>query len=201
MWRKAFLVLLSLNLCVVVAGTLWWQTLPKAAQVQTPSQAVATNTKPATIQLSVGQDAINSYLEYALSEEQDVQKVLSYASIQFGKQWDVQAGLKLKGRVVPCDIVITPEVDNGNLILHVERATMGEIPAPLGALFFVMQHLPWPNWIAVDGVQHDLHINFTERPQQPYGIRILGYSPTKKTITLQISILPKSIFQAQTSSK
>ncbi|MCL6452001.1 MAG: DUF2140 family protein [Alicyclobacillus sp.] len=193
MWKKAFVVLLSLNLFVVVGGALWWGTLPKASSVQPPQAAVMSNDKPATIQLSVGQDAINSYLEYALSEQADVSQVVSYANVQFADTWTVQIGLKLKDRVIPCNIVFTPTVANGNLILHVESATTGDLPVPLGALFFVMSHLPWPAWIAVDGANHDLHLNFTERPQQPYGVRILGYSAATREVSLQVSILPKSL--------
>jgi uncharacterized protein YpmS len=195
MWKKAFIVLLSLNLFVVVGGALWWGTLPKAYQVKTPVQAITNQDKPATIQLSIGQDAVNTYLEYALSEQQDVQRVLAYGSVQFSNTWQVQLGLKLRDRVIPCNIVFAPTVSNGNLVLHVQSATMGEIPAPLGALFFVLRHLPWPQWITVDGEKHDLHVNFTDRPQKPYGIKVLSYSPTTQQVTLQVSIVPKSIVQ------
>lgn len=198
MWKKAFIVLLSLNLFIVVGGALWWGTLPKATAVRSPSQAISTNDKPATVQLAVGQDAVNTYLEYALSEQQDVQRVLAYASVQFSDTWQVQLGLKLRDRVVPCTIVFAPHVQGGNLVLHVESATMGEIPAPLGALFFVLRHLPWPQWIVVDGLNHDLHVNFTDRPQKPYGIKVLSYSPTTRQVTIQISIIPKTILQPKT---
>lgn len=196
MWKKAFVVLLSLNLFVVVGATLWWGALPKSTTVRPPAQTVQTNDKPATVQLSLGEEAINSYLEYFLSEKTDVQRVLAYASVQLSDTWRVQVGLKLKDRVVPCTFVFTPQVQNGNLILHVESATMGQIPAPLGALFFVMLHVPWPAWIVVDATNHDLHVNFTERPQLPYGVRMVGYSAASKMISLQVSILPKSLLNA-----
>lgn len=193
MWKKAFIVLLSLNLFVIVGGALWWGTLPKASSVTPPSQAITSNAKAATIQLSVGQDAVNTYLEYALSQQQDVRRVLSYANVQFSNTWKVQLGLKLQNRIVPCNLVFVPQVNNGNLVLHVQSATMGEIPAPLGALFFILRHLPWPQWITVDGLAHNLNINFTERPQNPYGVKILSYSPSTKQVTLLLSIIPKSI--------
>lgn len=196
MWKKLFVALLSINLFIIVGATLWWGTLPKASSVRPPTQSTALSDKPATIQLAVGQDALNSYLEYALSEQQDVQRVMSYANIQFADTWTVQAGLKLSDRVVPVSIVLTPIVQSGNLILHVESATMGDIPVPTGALFFVMQHLPWPNWIAVDGLGHDIHLNLTSRPQKPYGIRVLSYSPTTKMVTVQVSIVPKAVLQS-----
>lgn len=196
MWKKAFIILLSLNLFVIVGGTMWWGSLPKTSAVSSPTETVQKSDKPATIQLSLGADAINSYLEYALSEQADVQRVLAYGSVAFSDTWQVQVGLKLKDRVVPCTFVFTPQVDNGNLVLHVESATMGDIPAPLGALFFVMLHVSWPSWIVVDATNHNIHVNFTERPQLPYGVRVLSYSPTTKQISMQVTIVPKSLLQS-----
>jgi uncharacterized protein YpmS len=195
MWRKAFIALLSLNLLIIVIFTLWWGSLPKASQVQPKVNNVAQDDKTATIQLAIGEDAINAYLEYALSDQQDMQKVLSYARVKFDTTWDLQVGIKLSNRVVPSDIQIQPTIQDGNLHLKVLSATMGELPIPISGLFFVFNKLPWPSWITVDPDQDTLHVNFTARPQHPYGIQILDYSQTTKLLTLRITILPKTLLQ------
>lgn len=198
MWKKAFVLLLSFNLLLVVGFTVWWGTLPKAspgAVVNPP--ASSTSGKPATIQVSLGSDAINSYLQYALTEQKDVQKVLSDAQINFGNNWNVQLGVKLVNKVVPFAITFAPQASQGNLLLQVQSATMGQIPIPPAALMFVFRHLPWPNWIAVDDAHNTLALNFSERPQNPYGIYIQNYSAQSKLLTLQISIQPKTLLTAK----
>jgi uncharacterized protein YpmS len=193
MWKKAFVALLSLNLLILVGFTLWWGSLPKAAGVEEKVNQLAGQTKPATVQLAVGEDAVNSYLEYAVSEQKDVQRVLAYARVHFDTNWEVQVGLKLADRVVPCDIIMAPKTSGGNLTLQVLQANMGDLPVPTSALFFVFQHLPWPSWITVDSEQNELNLLFTNRPQQPYGIQIVGYSTATKLVTLRITIVPKSL--------
>lgn len=193
MWKKAFVALLSLNLLVLVSLTLWWGSLPKASRVQSQVQSASDAGKTATVQLAVGEDAINAYLEYALSDQQDLQKVLSYARVKFVENWEIQFGIKLSGRVVPSDVVFAPTIQGGNLILSVKSATVGELPIPTSGLFFIFKKLPWPSWITVDATQDTLHLNFTDRPQHPYGIQVLGYSPDTKLLTLRVTIVPKSL--------
>lgn len=198
MWKKAFVVLLSFNLLIVVGFTVWWGTLPKIGQgtgVTPPSSSVTA--KAATIQLSVGSNAINSYLDYALSQQADVQKVLASAQVSFGNTWNVQLGIKLSNRVVPFAITFAPQVARGNLLLQVQSATMGQIPIPTAALMFVFRHLPWPNWIGVDEAHNVLALNFTERPQNPYGVYITDYSAQSRLLTLQITIQPKALLKGK----
>ena len=194
LWKKAFVVLLSLNLLVIVGLTALWGSLPKVSQSSSPGvTAGASNQQPATVQLAVGQNAINAYLQYALSQQKDVKNVLSSAQIQFGNAWTVNAGFKLSDRVVPFDMVFTPTVQNGNLQLALQSANMGQLPIPTAALVFVFRRLPWPNWITVDPSTDALDLNFTKRPQNPYGVSIVGYSPQTRLLTLKVSILPKDL--------
>ncbi|OFW78022.1 MAG: hypothetical protein A2201_05335 [Alicyclobacillus sp. RIFOXYA1_FULL_53_8] len=198
MWKKAFILLLSFNLLLVVGFTVWWGSLPKASQTSSnlPSSGV-TSGQPANVQVAIGSQAINSYLQYALTEQKDVQKVLSDARVDFSDQWNVQLGIKLTDRIVPFTIVFNPQVQNGNLLLQVQSATMGEIPIPTAALMFVFRHLPWPNWITTDAANNTLALNFTQRAQNPYGIYIQSYSPVSKLLTLQITILPKALLKGK----
>lgn len=193
MWKKAFIALLTLNLLIVAGGAIWFVSLPSASSQKVPAN-IAAGEKPATVQLSIGDQAVNTYLEYALSEESDLKGVLSYATVHFNQQWNVQLGAKLADHVVPFDATFTPHIVGGNLQLHMDSASLGDIPVPTSALFLAFQHLPWPNWIHTDGNNQTLDINFTERPQHPYGIKVLGYSQQTKLLTLLISIVPKSTF-------
>jgi uncharacterized protein YpmS len=193
MWKKAFVALLSLNLLVLVGFTMWWSMLPKANTVQQKVDKLASQDKTASVQLAIGEDAINTYLEYAISEQKDIQGVLSYVRVHFDADWQLQVGIKLYDRVVPFDIVMSPKVQDGNLYLQVKSASMGQLPVPPSALFFVFKHLPWPNWITVDSDNYTINLLFTERPQQPYGIEILDYSTSTKLVTLRVSIVPKSL--------
>ncbi|MCL6445398.1 MAG: DUF2140 family protein [Alicyclobacillus sp.] len=192
MWKKAFVTLLSLNLMLLVGITLWFGSLPRPSAP--PRQDVPSDSgKAANVQLAIGPSAINTYLEYALADEPDVSRVLSFARVHFGQHWDVQVGLKLYGKVVPCDVEFAPSIQAGNLQLHVLSATVGQIPMPTSLLMLIFRHVPWPNWIAVDVKQQNLNLNFTERAQHPYGIHVVGYSSTTKRLTLNVSILPKAL--------
>ncbi len=195
MWKKAFVTLLSLNLLVLVGFTLWWGSLPKADTVQQKVDKLSSQDKAATVQLAVGEDAINTYLEYAIAEQKDVQGVLSYVRVHFDTDWQLQVGIKLANRVVDWDMVMSPQVQNGNLSLQFRSATMGQLPVPPSALFFIFKHLPWPNWITVDPDNYIIHLNFTERPQNPYGIEILDYSSSTKLVTLRVTIVPRSLLK------
>lgn len=198
MWKKAFIVLISINLLVVVGLTLLWSTFPtaKSMQGQTPPKPIS---NPAQVQLSVGQDAVNSYLEYALTQQKDIKNVLSYAKVQFAQNWDIQLGAKLSDRVVPFNVQFVPTVLNGNLQLHMTSADLGQVPVPTSALFLVFRHLPWPNWIQVDAAHSNLNLDFTKRPQNPYGVKILKYDEQTKLLTLLITIAPKSLAGAKLS--
>lgn len=193
MWKKAFATLLSLNLLIIAGVAIWFVSLPKAGTTTIPPK-VAAGEKQATVQLSIGDEAINTYLEYALAEQADLKGVLSYATVHFDKQWNIRIGAELEGHVVPFDATFTPTIIGGNLQLHMESAQFGGLPIPTSALFLVFQHLPWPNWIHTDGTNQTLDINLTERPQHPYGIKILKYSDQTKLLTLLVSIEPKSTF-------
>ncbi|MBX5435728.1 MAG: DUF2140 family protein [Alicyclobacillaceae bacterium] len=192
MWKKAFLTLLSLNLLVVVLVALWIGLLPKESP-PLPAGTSSSSGKSATVQLSVGPDAINTYLDYAVSQQADLKRVLSYAHVRFNRSWDVQVGVKMADKIVPCDVVFQPDIHQGNLSLGVESATIGDIPVPTGLLMIVFRHVPWPQWIVVDAEHGQLDLKFTERPQHPYGVRVLGYSPITRQLTMAVSIQPKSL--------
>lgn len=200
MWKKAFAVLLSLNLLIIAGVAIWFVSLPKAGSSTIPPK-VAAGEKQASFQVSIGDKAINTYLEYALSQQADLKGVLSYASVHFNNQWNVQLGAELEGHVVPFDAVFTPQIVGGNLHLHMESAQFGGLPVPTSALFLVLQHLPWPNWIHTDGTNQTLDVNLTERPQHPYGVKILNYSDKTKLLTLLVSIEPKSAFPKGSTTK
>ncbi|WP_026962161.1 DUF2140 family protein [Alicyclobacillus herbarius] len=193
-WKRAFIILLTVDLLVVVAITVWWGTLPKANSGPV-APAPARSGKAATVQLSIGQDAVNAYLDYALSEQSDLKNTLSYARVEFDDTWEVQIGAKLADRVVPFDVEFNPVIRNGNLELQMESADLGQVPVPPAALIMILRHLPWPDWIAVNPDQRAIDLNFTDRPQHPYGIRILGYSRQTRLLTLQVTIVPKTLLQ------
>ncbi|MCL6627150.1 MAG: YpmS family protein [Alicyclobacillus shizuokensis] len=193
-WKRAFIVLLALDLLVVVAVTVWWGTLPKAASTPSPVTSGRQAGKPATIQLSIGQDAVNAYLDYALSEQPDLKNTLSYARVRFGETtWKVQLGAKLADRVVPFNVVFTPAIHNGNLELRIDSADLGQVFLPPSALIVILRHLPWPAWISVNGEERALNLNFSQRPQQPYGLRVLRYAPKTRLLTLKVTIVPKTL--------
>ena len=194
MWKRAFIVLLSLNILVFVLGILWLNSFPRAST--TPPTAVAgTQDKTANVQIAIGQDAINTYLEYALSEQTDVKQFLSYARVQFGSNWDANVGIILADRVVPFTMEFTPTVVSGNLDLQVKSASIGDIPVPVSLLFLVLKRAPWPYWITPDAESSTIDVNFTQRTPHPYGIQILNYSPQTDLLTLNVSIVPKTVLK------
>jgi|GEM_PF-2188970 len=200
MWKKAFVILLSFDLLIAIGAAVWWSTLPVASSANNGTFTKSAQIQnPAKVQLSIGQDAVNSYLTYALSEQKDVQNVLSYAKVGFNQNWNVQLGVKLADKVVAFDVTLVPTVLNGNLQLHVTQADFGQVPIPVSALFLVFRHLPWPQWIAVDAATSNINLNFRQRPQNPYGVQVLQYDEQTKLLTLQITIAPKSLANATKS--
>lgn len=190
MWKKAFVLLLSLDLLVFVIIGVWFATLPKPKSGNVPQ--APSSERLARIQLSMGQDAINTYLAVAVSQQPDLKKVLSYATVQFGTRWKLQFGLRAQNRVVPADLVIAPKISGGNLDLQIEHATLGHVPIPLSLLMLTLRHASWPNWIAIDTANHMLNLNFSERPKSPYGVEVLGYSPQTQQLSMRLLIAPKA---------
>ena len=193
LWKKAFVVLLCLNLLVVGSTALWILSFPKTTPLPSAAKPVVPPIGSATVQLSVGQSAINTYLEYFVADQAEMRRVLSYARVQFSDVWDLRLGVKLAQRVIPADVQIVPVVSAGNLALNVQHASLGDVPVPTSLLFVVFQQLAWPTWITVDG-QHDaLDINFSRRPQTPYGMRVLNYSDQTRLLTMLVTMLPRSL--------
>ncbi len=177
--------------------TLFWGSLPQKQQVQHQVQQATASHSLATVQLAVGDAALNTFMEYALSGQKDLNHVVSYVRLTFADQWQVKVGFNVASRILPFEFVIDPQVQQGgNLSLHVISASMGQIGAPLGVVFFVFDHLSFPAWIRVNGQSHSLELNFSERPQQPYGIHIISYQPTTRLLTLRISMVPKSVLES-----
>lgn len=193
MWRKAFVALLSINVLIVVSIMIWLGSLPDRAQKAILSNPPVSGSGQATVQLLVGDAAVNTYLQYAVDEQQELSRVLSYMRVAFGDDWDVQVGVKLADKVIPCDIHFLPIVENGDLHMKIVSATMGAIHVPVGLLAMAFTRLPWPNWITVDSRTAQLNINFTARPQHPYGVQVSDYSPQSHLLTLLVSIAPKSL--------
>ncbi|GGJ05625.1 hypothetical protein GCM10010885_13460 [Alicyclobacillus cellulosilyticus] len=190
MWKRAFLGLLSINLLIVAAIGLWLDLLPPQS-APPPGRPVPAGA--AAVQVAVGDDAINAYLEYALAQQPDMRKVLSYARVHFASNWDVSLGVKLADRVVPFDLTFSPRIAGGDLVLQVQGAEMGHVPIPTSLLMVIFRHLPWPDWIRVDDPGSQLVLRFSARPQRPYGVRMVSYSAADKRLTANIYILPKSI--------
>ncbi|MBX6353116.1 MAG: DUF2140 family protein [Thermoflavifilum sp.] len=191
LWKRAFLALLCLDLLVITGGLFMLGRMPHLGR-ETPPAATATG-EPANVQISIGDQAINAYLDYTLSQQADVSKVLASARVSFDSDWRLELGLKMADRVVPVTFVLTPEVQSGDLLLHVKSADLGDVPVPVGLVFLLLSHLSWPAWISVDGQQDTLVLAFTKRPANPYGVRADGYSPDTKLLTLTVSIYPKAL--------
>ncbi|EPZ43002.1 DUF2140 family protein [Alicyclobacillus acidoterrestris] len=196
-WKRGFIILLSLNILVFVGGLIVLDSFPSATSSSVKKfQSTPDDGKTAAVQVVIGQDAINSYIAYALTQEADVQKIMSYAQIQFASTWNCDIGVKLLDKVVPFHLVLVPDVENGNLNLQVKSASMGQVPVPDSLLFLLLKHLQWPNWINLDANHHILQLNFTQRPQEPFGVRILGYSSTTQQLSLQVTMSPSAIAQS-----
>lgn len=189
MWKRAFIVLLSVNLVLSVFVIAWLNILPRSASV--PKADAGLTGKAANVQLAVGEDAINTYLQYALTEQPDLQQFLSYARVGFSDTWDCDVGIRLTDRVVPFHLTLSPSVQSGNVDLKIDSAQMGGIPIPTSLLTLVLKHVPWPYWISLDAQNEAIDVNFTKRIPHPYGVKILNYSPDTKLLTMMVSIVPK----------
>lgn len=201
-WKRGFIILLALNVLVFAGGLIALDAYPSAsstgANTNAPQQPTSNET--ASVQISIGQNAINTYLDYALSQLGDVHNIMNYARVQFSDNWSCDIGVKLLNRVVPFHIVFVPTVVNGDLHLQVQSAVMGQVPVPDSLLFLVLKHLPWPNWIALDPTHHTIQLNFTQRPQNPYGVSILGYSAKSQLLNLKVTMVPKELLHSSTQA-
>lgn len=196
MWKKLFVILLSLNLLAFVTVALWFELLPSPKQVSKMPSPLPANA--ANIELVVGQEAVNTYLSYALTEQKDMKKILSYAGVTFKDKWNIRFGLKVADKVVPCDILLTPIVHQGNLWLPIDGASLGGIAVPKSLLFMLFQHVAWPSWIVIDPSTEEIRVNLTSRPSGQYHIRTMAYSTNTRRITFQVSMTPKPLATTST---
>lgn len=191
MWKRAFIVLLSINLVLLVFGLVLLNSFPHGAPV--PKSQISAQGKPANVQLAIGEEAINTYLEYALTEQPDIKQIFSYARVGFDSSWGCDVGIRLSDRIVPFHLTLQPFVSSGNLDLRIVNASIGDIPIPTSMLLLVLKHAPWPSWISLDIPNEAIDVNFTKRPPHPYGVKILDYSQQTKLLTMVVSIVPKSV--------
>lgn len=192
-WKKLFVILLSINLLLFVLVALWFQTLPRSHATTAHQHLLA---QAANVDLTIGQQAVNTYLTYALDEQKDVRNVLDYASVRFTNDWNIILGVKIAGRIIPCDVELMPSVHQGDLWLPVTSASIGGVSVPKSLLFYLFKHAPWPSWIVVDDHNQRIDVNLADRApskKSPYHIRAKDYSPQSQTITFIVSILPKQI--------
>lgn len=197
MYKRAFIILLTLNLFFFAAVGLWIGNFPN--QALKAQSGVSSGSSPSTViasapvDVSIGDVAINAYLQYAVTDQPDLNRFLQSATVTFHDTWTCSMGLKLVDRVVPFTMDISPHIDNGNLTLQVESAHVGGIPVPVSLLFVLLRHVHFPAWTSLDESTRSIHLFFTERPQHPYGVRVLDYAPSTRLLTLQVTILPKTL--------
>ncbi|MDQ0190748.1 DUF2140 family protein [Alicyclobacillus cycloheptanicus] len=195
MWKKLFVLLLSFDLLVIVAGAVGFAVLSQPhKQPSPPAQSVG---QEAEIPLTIGQDAINTYLAYAVSESSELRKTVSYATVQLGTEWNLQFGFLVGGRVLPVSILVTPTIHSGNLDLRVQQAHMGGLPIPPAVLVSVLQHAPLPAWIVADRDTNTIDLNVTARPKSPYGVRFVSYDATTKQLSVILLVAPKAALPPQ----
>lgn len=194
-WKRGFIILLTLNLLLLVGGLIVWNTFPLTSHSSSPApiQNEKGQQNEASIQLVIGQDAINTYLTYAVSHEADLHKIIGRAHIEFASTWNGDVDVIVLGRTIPFHLVMVPVVVSGNLYLQIKQASMGVIPIPDSLLFPLMQRVQWPNWIRVDATHRVLQLNLTQRPQNPFGIRVVQYSDLTQQLTMQLTMSPNAI--------
>ncbi|SIT02845.1 DUF2140 family protein [Alicyclobacillus vulcanalis] len=191
MWKRLFIVLAALDLLAVVAGLIVWNSLPTASRA--PAPAAPPVTSAPVVQVDIGADAINAYLAYAIAHDPEVSRVLASGSVQFGDTWVCDFAVKVLDHAVPMQFVVTPVIQGGNLVLHVDSAQLSFIPIPRTVVFSVLERAPLPNWIQVDGSAQNIALNFTERPAKPFAVRVVGYSPTTQKLSLDLAISPQAL--------
>lgn len=190
-WKRAFIVLFSVNLLIVAGGVALWESFPRVNSSQSPpATGQGSAAHEASIQVDIGQDAVNTYLQYAIVDDPELAHVLDTAHVTFATQWSCSMGVKILGEVVPIDLVLNPIIQGGNLDMQVVSANIGVLPVPNGLLFSVLGHVKFPSWIQADGSQSQLRLNFSQRPARPFGVQILGYSPVSQTLALQLTLSP-----------
>ncbi|MFX4301386.1 DUF2140 family protein [Alicyclobacillus tolerans] len=188
-WKRAFVVLLSINLLAAIGLLVWVTSFPKPSASTVPLQSIPSGT-PANIQMSIGDEAINAYLAYDLPRQKDLNRFLQSAKVNFSNNWKAQLDILFLGRVIPFDMTFLPVVENGNLNLQLEQSSMGGVGLPNRLLFLFFERMPWPNWIQLQSQNDMIQVNLSERPQSPFRIRALAYNPRTRLLTLEISIFP-----------
>lgn len=191
MWKRLFIMLAALDLLAVIAGLIVWNGLPKSGDTTAPTVPVPANAP--TVQVDIGADAINAYLAYAIAHDPEVGRVLDSGSVQFGNTWVCDFAVKVLDHALPMQFVVTPIVQNGNLILHVDSAQLSFLPIPRAMVLSVLERAPLPNWIQIDGSSQNIALNFTNRPPKPFAIRVVQYSPTEQKLSLDLAIPPQTL--------
>ncbi|MBF8378518.1 DUF2140 family protein [Alicyclobacillus mali] len=193
MWKRLFIVLAAFDLLAVIAGLLVWTGLPRSGNTTSPAVPVPANAP--TVQVDIGADAINAYLAYAIAHDPEIGRVLDAASVQFGNTWVCNFGVKVLDHDLPMQFVVTPIVQSGNLILHVDSAQLSFLPIPRSVVFSVLERASLPSWVEIDGSSQNIALNFSERPAKPFAVRVVQYSPSAQKLSLNLAIPPQTLSQ------
>lgn len=197
-WKRAFIVLFGLNLLVGALFLIIWNTFPNASQPPAQTPPSAAKNAP-SVEVVIGQDAVNAYLAYALQHEADVSQIVSAAHVEFASDWDCDFSVNVLGKAIPFHLVITPIIENGNMLLHVRQASMGVVPIPNPFLFSVLSRARFPSWISPDASHDNLQINFAKRQQGSFGVRAVSYSAKAQELTMKLMISPSDLIKSPAS--
>lgn len=190
MWKQLFALLLSLHLLLIAAVAAWYLRLPRATDASPSVPSLATAASPASgIDVQIGQQAVNAFLQQALKNQPEVNRILATANITMGETWTGDIGIKIRNGVVPFNITFVPTVSSGRLDLQIAHADVGSTTVT-STLINVIQLLRLPHYVTFIPGTDTLEIDLSALPTGPVEVHALSYSGSARTLTVLVNLVP-----------
>lgn len=157
-WKWAFLILLGMVIGIIA----WVLVQMRPVSEGTANQAPFDTSDEIVLEMRTGRDELeqlaNQYIENNTEDSE-----MNY-QILFEETAQLQGEIEVLGFPVPFTLVFEPYVlQNGNLQLRANDLQLGTLSLPISfAMNQINQHLPLPDWIAMDSASQLIIVNLNE---------------------------------------
>ncbi|MGX1193378.1 YpmS family protein [Metabacillus sp. SLBN-84] len=158
-WKLAFIVLLTLNLVFLLFLAVS-PFLPAEQPKTETADFNAGDTIPLTV--SSSKNDLNRLINYYLVKEAKAEE-LNYKVLLENKV-NLYGSVKAFGKDVDLTLSFEPQVnENGNMLLKVERLSIGRLPIPVPyVMSYIKKTYPLPEYVYIDPKQESVTVQITE---------------------------------------
>lgn len=193
-WKRAFFILLGINLIIIVAlFFIIINLVPHGAQLNAKNWSSPPISQSPMFTVNGNKDELTTLINEELQKEL---KGNLDASILLNDQVVIQGHITILGVPIPYKMSLEPKVENNGetVVLNETSVTVGRFNLPVAqVLMFIQQGASFPNWVVVqpDKKRLDVHLSgFVIRDQ---------FTIRAKTIDLKNNQLIFNIYRTPTA--